>query len=104
MPASKPRSRPQRPATAPSTFSASRKSVADQEQIVRRWNAPPQWGYLKENPNELVALGGELRGGIEEGLTYETFQRIKLGYMCLICKEPHEKPFPELCALCRFPM
>jgi len=34
----------------------------------------------------------------------EDIERIRLGYVCINCWEPHESPFPEACALCGFPM
>lgn len=74
------------------------------DRIVQHWAAPPQWGYVKENPSELFVIDGEARGGIEEGLTEDTVNRIRAGYMCVICKEPHEKPWPKLCSLCGFAM
>ena len=74
------------------------------DEITRSWRDPPQWGYVKENPDELFEINGQLRGGIEEGLTIETFERVREGYLCIICKEPHETPFPTKCSLCSFPM
>lgn len=73
--------------------------MTETSEIVRRWNAPPKWGYVKENPDELVEMGGDLRGGIEEGLSPETFERIREGRLCLICKEPQSVPFPEVCEM-----
>jgi hypothetical protein len=37
-------------------------------------------------------------------LKEEDVERIRLGYVCLKCLEPHPKPFPERCLLCGFPM
>ena len=34
----------------------------------------------------------------------ETTERVRLGYLCLDCMEPHEESFPENCSLCGFPM
>ena len=42
--------------------------------------------------------------GLKMRLHPDTVARIKLGYMCLACQEPHEVPFPNQCSLCRYPM
>lgn len=78
--------------------------AANTDEIKRRWNAPPQWGYIKRRTDELWIDGNSVFEGIEEGLTQETFDRIRHGYMCIKCKEPHEQPFPVQCSLCGFPI
>lgn len=39
-------------------------------------------------------------------LDQDGIDRIRLGYLCIACMQPHEVPFPEECAheACRFPM
>src|SRR5262245_56780859 len=39
-------------------------------------------------------------------LDQDGIDRIRLGYLCIACLEPHEVPFPTECAqpACRFPM
>jgi hypothetical protein len=38
------------------------------------------------------------------GLTEEQVERIRVGYICIKCLEAHDSPFPDQCAVCRFPM
>ncbi len=34
--------------------------------------------------------------------TLETVERFRLGYLCIMCMEPFERPFPETCPVCEF--
>jgi hypothetical protein len=38
------------------------------------------------------------------GLTEDQVGRIRAGYTCLKCLEDHVAPFPDNCAVCKFPM
>lgn len=72
-----------------------------ENEIRRRWNAPPTFEYAKEAPYMLVYEGDRLAGGVEMGITPETFERIRQGRMCPKCFEPFETPHPKECPLCR---
>jgi len=37
-------------------------------------------------------------------LTEEQVERIRVGYICIKCLEAHDSPFPDACAVCKFPM
>ena len=37
-------------------------------------------------------------------LAHDDVERIRLGYVCIICLEPHEHPHPPRCFVCKFPM
>lgn len=47
---------------------------------------------------------GRLVRGATMILDPEDIIRIKQGYVCIHCQEPHERPFPEKCLVCGFPM
>lgn len=37
-------------------------------------------------------------------LEFDDYERIRLGYACIKCLEPFERPFPEECVTCKFPV
>ena len=72
-------------------------------------------GAELDEENLVVSSTGELRNdylvfvapdsGVDEnGKPYEGMGAIRAGYYCAKCYEPQDKPFPENCWLCNFPM
>lgn len=57
---------------------------------------------------ERISKGGvltsELRAEVELVLKDEDIKRIATGYVCIHCQEPFERPFPERCPVCNFPV
>jgi len=47
---------------------------------------------------------GEWRVQADISVDEETIGRMKAGYLCIQCLEPHEVPFPEVCSLCGYRM
>jgi hypothetical protein len=48
--------------------------------------------------------GGELMISAEISVDDETVARMRSGYICTMCLEPQEHPFPEKCLLCGYHM
>lgn len=74
--------------------------MTDTDEIRRRWNAPPEILYARQDKNSLIFDGKELRGGTEVGFSPDTIQRMREDRMCPACWEPFEKPGPARCTLC----
>ena len=55
-----------------------------------------------------MAYYDPVRGGLMRGFSYTTdvdgWNRIRLGYVCVMCVQPHERTYPDECSICRFPM
>lgn len=49
-------------------------------------------------------LDGEPRRDVRLILKDDDVKRLRLGYVCLKCLEPHQTPFPKLCKLCGYAM
>lgn len=78
-------------------------TTSSQGEIRRRWNAPPEITYAKNDLQTATVYKDEIRGGIELGLSPGTIQRIREGRMCARCLEPLEVPWQEKC-LCPRPV
>lgn len=73
--------------------------------MTERWRKPVKILELIPNPGETVHIAGRTYAGTEFLLEdEEDFERIKQGYVCMQCMEPHEQPFPERCIVCGFAM
>lgn len=76
-------------------------------QVEERWRQPIKV-YSVETDTE--AYNTEMGPDGEQHLVRATkwvvdqegLSRIKLGYACLNCLEPFERPFPERCPLCNY--
>lgn len=70
-----------------------------------RWMAPLNAVDVEDHPERLVVMAdGEVRRDVNIVFEEDTFRRLKMGYLCAECYEPHDSPFPERCKLCGFPM
>jgi len=72
---------------------------------MERWRQPVIPLNVEEDPYTIVDFGdGVARRDVTYTLTEEDTERVRLGYVCLQCLEPHERPFPERCSDCGYPM
>lgn len=79
--------------------------MSNLNEIVRRWSKPANIAGVRESPDAVEVRNGKPRREIEWTLgDQDTEDRVRLGYLCMNCMEPHEQPFPEMCAVCKFPM
>ena len=69
----------------------------------RQWEAP-----LRVEPARLDQglwlPDGRVLSEPEITWSAEQIERFRLGYKCMNCLEPQERPFPEKCSLCGYPM
>lgn len=60
---------------------------------------------VEEDPDHLLVMSnGYARSSFHVVLDPDDVGRMKAGYVCAICFEPHEQAWPEECNACRFPM
>ena len=52
----------------------------------------------------IVKENGEIRYDTRIFINHEDMGAMRAGYYCAKCFEPQEKPFPEKCGVCKFPM
>ncbi len=71
---------------------------------MERWRKPVVPKAVEETPTAYASDGHGWRKNLNWVLSPEDFQRVKDGYVCVNCMEPHERPFPENCTVCRFQM
>lgn len=55
---------------------------------------------------DVVAVDGNGRRHVVINwiLTKDEFEQMRLGYMCVNCKEPFREAFPKTCNICEFPV
>ncbi len=69
-----------------------------------RWRNPVKPMAVDDDPEGVDFTAGRPTQGIRYRLHPDDVARIKLGYVCLNCHEPHEVPFPPNCSVCSYPM
>jgi hypothetical protein len=72
--------------------------------VSERWSKPATIYDAVEGDTLVQMPGGELMIQAEISVDEETVQRMRSGYICIMCIEPQEKPFPEKCVLCGYHM
>jgi hypothetical protein len=72
---------------------------------MERWRQPVKIEAIEPDLENVMTIAGRRYGNENVILSSrEDFDRIREGYVCVQCFEPHETPFPEECSLCGFPM
>ena len=69
---------------------------------MERWRRPLKVYKVEEDANSADMIAGEWHRGIRFTLDAESLARLRAGYACLMCLEPHEQPFPDACSLCGY--
>lgn len=73
--------------------------------VRERWATPVNMTVDRIEERGHVLQIGEFRFEIPLYiLTREDTERVRLGYVCIRCLEPHEQPYPERCLNCGFPI
>lgn len=75
-----------------------------QDHIAQRWRKPVRPLAVTDEPTKITVVNGRETQEVSTRLRPEDVDRIRLGYVCIHCWEPHESPFPENCSLCQYPM
>jgi hypothetical protein len=70
--------------------------------IRPRW-AEPVVPLAYDPAGQFMVIGGRTYCHTMFVLTDADTERVRLGYVCINCLEPHEQPYPEWC-ICSFPM
>ena len=70
--------------------------------MSERWRKPVKIYKAEESSENADQIAGKWYRGLKWTLAAEDFQRVRSGYVCLQCLEPHEFPFPEHCSLCGY--
>lgn len=71
---------------------------------MERWRKPIRILALEEDPNSADMIGGKWYRGVKFATDAEGWRRIREGWVCVMCTEPQERPFPEACSLCGYRM
>lgn len=74
------------------------------DQIVQRWRKPVTPLAVDDTWNWSSGELGRATLDYSARFSQEDTERIRLGYVCIRCWEPHESPMPEKCALCAYPI
>lgn len=59
---------------------------------------------VEEDPQRIYHDGNVYRRQIDVTYDGDTLARMRLGYVCFRCMEPHEVPMPTSCSLCGYAM
>lgn len=72
---------------------------------MERWRAPVIPLGIEPQADQGIWLpDGRVQGGVSLILSADDVERIRTGYVCAKCFEPHEQAWPERCQLCGAPM
>lgn len=72
--------------------------------MSERWRQPAIPIALEPVDQEVVLPDGRSLAVAAPALKPEDIERARLGYLCLKCLEPFERPWPELCHVCGAPI
>jgi hypothetical protein len=77
-----------------------------QDAITKRWAEPVIPLAIEEETTHYNVINGREMLEISGRFKKKDIERMRLGYVCINCWEPHETPFPERCSMpkCRFQM
>lgn len=66
---------------------------------MERWRKPMPFVVIGPTA-DTETIGDRRYSGIEIGISEESWARIRAGYLCT-CGEPHERPWPKACPVCK---
>jgi len=72
--------------------------------VSERWKKPATILDCVEGDTLVSMPSGDLMIQANIAVDEETIVRMKQGYICMNCLEPQERPFPQMCSLCRYTM
>lgn len=67
--------------------------------MAERWRKPVKLVGI-ESSLDTMTIGDRVYRDYEYIINREDWDRIRTGYVCIQCFEPHETPFPERCPVC----
>jgi hypothetical protein len=71
--------------------------------MIARW-AKPVIPLGVEEAGKVLRHNGHLWNIPTYILEEDDVERVRLGYVCIMCLEPHEQPWPAFCTVCKFPV
>lgn len=71
---------------------------------MRDPKAPVKALAVEEMDAVIIKENGEVHQALEWTFSPEDVGRIRAGYVCVQCFEPHEEAYPVRCSVCKFPM
>jgi hypothetical protein len=72
--------------------------------LAERWRKPVIPIAIEQVQQGLWLPDGRIQGEAQLVLSGEDIDRIRAGYVCAKCLEPHEEAWPERCSVCGSPM
>lgn len=69
-----------------------------------RWRRPVRIKAVEATAKSVVRIGDRNYRDYDATMPGEDIARIRHGYVCVHCFEPHDVPFPAVCSLCGFRM
>lgn len=72
--------------------------------MIRRWAKPVRPEMIETTESVATADTGRATLDARVKFNPDDVERMRLGYVCIRCWEPHESPFPDRCDLCTYPM
>lgn len=69
-----------------------------------RWSAPVIPLTIEPSSTDGIHLDGVARADVEIVLKDSDVDRLRLGYVCMKCLEPHPEAFPTACRVCGYRM
>jgi len=75
-----------------------------EDTLHERWREPVIPLAVRDDYDNVTIETGRPTLDVQMRFKAKDIERMRLGYVCLDCLEPHEHPFPENCGLCGYPM
>jgi hypothetical protein len=72
--------------------------------LAERWREPVRPLKVEQLNQALWLPDGRVHGEVQLTLRHDDVMRMRQGYVCAKCLEPHERPWPERCQACGAPM
>jgi hypothetical protein len=69
--------------------------------LIERWRRPAVVLDVQQDPEQVYETrSGRTFGNVRLLVDRETYERMRLGYMCANCQEPFQIPWPRVCNFC----
>lgn len=75
-----------------------------EDRIVERWRKPAVPMQVADDPSMIDDGVGRFTQGIKFRLHPDDVERVRTGYVCMNCLEPHEAAWPPRCSVCGYPI
>lgn len=71
--------------------------------MLERWSVPLRPDGHDER-GAIMEINGRQVAFLRWNLYRDDLERVRLGYACIKCLTPHERPYPDECSVCQLPM